>query len=79
MKLRREYDYYQREKRAICKKLAGRYVVIVGEEIIGDYATQRKAIEATRKQHALGDFFVKLAKYDEDPAYIPRMQVKKVD
>ena len=79
MKLRREYDYYQREKKAICAKFAGRYVVIVGEEIIGNYSTQREAIEATRKQHALGDFFVKLAKYDEDPAYIPRMQVKKVD
>ncbi len=79
MKLRREYNYYQREKKAICAKFADRYVVIVGEEIIGDYSTQWEAIEATRKQHPLGDFMVKLAKYDEDQAFVPRMQVKKVD
>ena len=79
MKLRKEYDFYLREKDRILSDYAGRYVVIVGEKLIGDYATQIEAINATVKTHALGSFLVKLVKANEEPVYIPRMKVKKVD
>ena len=50
MNLSREYGYYQREKEKIFVRFAGRYIVIVGEEIIGDYPTQLKAIKYARKK-----------------------------
>ena len=77
MNLSREYDYYQREKEKIFSKFAGRYVVIVGEKIIGDYPTQLEAIEATRKTHKLGDFMVKFVERNKTPVFIPRMQANK--
>ena len=76
MKLIKEYKYYQREKESICSKFAGRYVVIVGENIVGNFSTQREAIRFAMKDHALGSFFVKRVELNEVPAYVPRMQVK---
>ena len=76
----KEYNYYQREKESICSKFTGRYVVIVGESIIGDFSTQREAIRfAMKEHHALGSFLVKRVERDEVPAYVPRMQVREVD
>ena len=77
MSLSREYDYYQREKEKIFAKFAGRYIVIVGEKIIGNYPTQLEAIETTKKTHRLGDFMVKFVERDKAPVFIPRMQANK--
>ena len=79
MNLSREYDYYQRERKKIFANFAGRYIVIVGEEIIGDYPTQLEAIETTRKTHRLGDFMVKFVERDKAPVFIPRMLADKND
>ena len=57
--LHTEFDYYQRNKAEIRKKYLGRYIVIVGEEIIGDYDSQLTAIKQTMRTHKLGTFMVK--------------------
>ena len=77
MSLSREYKYYQREKEDIYARFAGKYIVIVDEEIIGDYPTQLEAIEATRKTYKLGEFMVKFVERDKAPLFIPRMLAKK--
>ena len=73
MKLTKEFNYYQRNKDAICDQYEGRYIVIVGEQIIGSYVTQKSAIYETMKHHKLGEFMVKLVERKEQMHFIPRM------
>ena len=79
MKLSREYDYYQREKELICDRYLNRYIVIIGDRIVGDYETYDEAIKTTMKKHPLGTFLIQFVEVDEVPAYVPRMQVKNID
>ena len=77
MKLLKEFDYYERNKDDICDKYEGRYIVIVGEQILGSFVTQMAAIRETMKQHELGEFMVKKVRRKEPILFIPRMIINK--
>ncbi len=56
--LEREFDYYLQHQQELLKSYKGKYLVIVGEEIIGNYPSNEEALYQTRKTHKLGTFLI---------------------
>lgn len=56
--LKKEFNYYLTHQKELIGKYKGRFIVIKGEEIIGDYKSELEAVEETSKQYELGTFLV---------------------
>lgn len=56
--LEKEFQYYLDHQDEIVEKYNGRYVVIVGEKIVGDYADDLEALLESQKEHKLGTFLI---------------------
>ena len=63
--LRNEFEYYVQHQAELAAKYQGRYIVIKGATVIGDYDTAVDAVRETAKTHAPGTFFVQQC--DADP------------
>lgn len=64
--LKDEFEYYKRNQKKLVKKYSGKYIVIIGEEVIGSYDTQEEAVTETVKTHDLGTFLVHLVGSGEE-------------
>ena len=73
--LEREFQYYQKNKQFFVDNYEGRYIVLVGERLLGSYASQMKAISETQKHYELGTFLVHKVVKNETPIVIPRAQL----
>ena len=58
--LERELKYFTEHKDELISKYKGKYIAIVGEDIIGVHDTQNEAFIATSKNHKAGTFLIKL-------------------
>lgn len=56
--LEKEFQYYLDNQDELLKKYSGKIIVIIGEEIIGEYDTEVDALVETRKNHELGTFLI---------------------
>lgn len=56
--LEKEFKYYLAHQDELVAKYNGRFIVIKGEAVVGDYPTELDAIRETQKSHALGTFLV---------------------
>ena len=56
--LEKEYHYFKTHQQELVEKYPGRYVVIVDEDVIGDYETYADAYEKTIDEHDLGTFLI---------------------
>ena len=56
--LEREYTFYKENIKDLTERYLGKFIVIVGQEVTGDYADQASAYSAAIKDHALGTFFI---------------------
>jgi len=56
--LEKEFDYYKTHQDELVAKFAGKYIVIVGEEVVGAYDAAIDAYTKTQKEHALGTFLI---------------------
>ena len=56
--LEEEFNYYLRHQEELIRKYKGKFVVIKGDVVIGDYESELEAVEETSKQHELGTFLV---------------------
>ena len=56
--LEEEFNYYLRHQEELIRKYKGKFVVIKGDVVIGDYESELEAVEETSKQHQLGTFLV---------------------
>jgi hypothetical protein len=56
--LKKEFDYYLANQTQLVEKYNGRFVVIKGERVIGDYEDLPTAVKETSKHHQLGTFLV---------------------
>lgn len=56
--LEREFKYYLSHQKELVEKYNGKYLVIIGEDIIGAFDSEMAAIEGTSKTHELGTFLV---------------------
>ncbi len=53
-----EFKYYLENQAELVKKYNDRFIVIIGNEVIGDYDTLEQALSETQKEHELGTFLV---------------------
>ncbi len=63
-------DYYLSHQDEILAKYNGKYVVIRGNNVIGVYDEERKAIQETQMKHEAGTFLVQFVS-SEDTVYSP--------
>jgi hypothetical protein len=56
--LDKEFQYYLDSQNELVKKYNGRFIVIIGKEVIGDYESYEQALFETMKQHELGTFLI---------------------
>ncbi|MDR0971069.1 MAG: DUF5678 domain-containing protein [Bacteroidales bacterium] len=56
--LEKEFKYYLDNQDELVKKYNNKYIVIVGEEVIGAYDSDADALFETEKTHQLGTFLI---------------------
>lgn len=65
-KLQKEFDYFLDNHEELVKKFNGRYIVIKGQKVIGDYSSEPEAYIQTKKSHDLGTFLIQYCSPEED-------------
>ena len=58
--LEKEFNYYIKHQKELVKKYNGRFIVIKGEKVVGDYGTQIEAYSEAQKNFKLGTFIIQL-------------------
>ena len=53
-----EFQYYLDNQSDLVKKYNGRYIVIVGEEVVGDYEGYSQALSNSLDKYEMGTFLV---------------------
>lgn len=56
--LSNEFNYYLSHQDELVKKYNGKYIVIIGEDVIGIYDSDVEALRETEKSHELGTFLI---------------------
>jgi hypothetical protein len=56
--LDREFKYYLDNQDKLVKKYNNRVLVIVGDEIVGDYSTMEEAYLKSKEKYELGTFLI---------------------
>ncbi len=65
--LEKEFKYYLEHQNELVQKYDGRFLVIVGEAVVGDYATFANAYAYAQKKYELGTFLIqKCTEGDKD-------------
>jgi hypothetical protein len=58
--LDKEFKYYLDHQSELLKTYKGRVIVIIGEEVIGDYDSEAEAYTESIKNHKLGTFLIQV-------------------
>ena len=64
--LKTEFQYYLSHQDELVETYNGKYVVIVGEEVVGSYDDELTAVTESEKKHELGTFLVQLVSPGKD-------------
>jgi hypothetical protein len=56
--LDKEFSYYLEHQDELLKKYNNRFVVIIGENVVGSYDSHQQALFQTKKTHKLGSFLI---------------------
>ena len=56
--LEKEFKYYKDHQKDLVKKYEGRFLTIVGEEVVGDHPTQLEAYLEAKKKYEMGSFLI---------------------
>ena len=67
--LQKAFDYYLSHQDEIVSKYNGKFVVIRGQNVIGVYDAELKAIQETQKKHQAETFLVQFVSSAEDTGY----------
>lgn len=59
-RLKTEFDYYVNHQDELVAKYNGKYIVIVGESVVGVYDTLLEGYFEAQKSHRLGEFMLHL-------------------
>lgn len=58
--LEKEFQYYLKNQSELVKKYNGKYIVIIGEKVVGDYNNEQDAYTESEKKYKLGTFLIQL-------------------
>lgn len=65
--LEKEYDYFLKNKEALLQKYKDQFIVIMGEQVVGNYLSQEEALREASSKYALGTFLIqKVSNNKED-------------
>lgn len=56
--LNKEFQYYLDNQSELVKKYNNRFVVIIGENVVGDYDSHEQALYDSMKKYELGTFLI---------------------
>ena len=56
--LEREFEYYKDHQADLVKHYNGRFITIVGEEVVGNFDNELKAYTQMKKKHTVGTFLI---------------------
>lgn len=65
-KLQKEFNYFLEHHEELVKKFTGRFIVIKGQKVIGDYSSEQEAYITTTKSHELGTFLIQFCSPDKE-------------
>ena len=68
-KLQKEFEFYQEKKSEFISKYKDKYIVIVGQEVVGIYDDKMEAIDKTKEENSLGTFLVQHVSKGSDEAF----------
>lgn len=54
----REFEYYLENQQELVRQYNGKYIVIIGETVVGSYEKQDQALFETQKEYELGTFLI---------------------
>lgn len=63
--LEKEFNFFKNNRKSLIKKYKNRYVVIVGENVVGDYSTEEEAYFDSVAKYELGTFLIQLCSEDD--------------
>jgi hypothetical protein len=58
--LRKQFDYYVANQDALVKKYNGKFVVIAGEAVVGNFDTEMDALRFASGKYEAGTFMIQL-------------------
>ena len=64
--LQKEFQFYLKNLPELLCQYSGRFVVIKGEAVIGDYSTELEAYDEASKNHELGTFLIQQVSSEEE-------------
>ncbi len=56
--LEKEFQYYVKNQAELVKEYLGKFVVIIGEEVVDSYDSLEEAVLKSQKKYELGTFLV---------------------
>ena len=66
--LEKEYEYYRENKEKLLSEYDEKYIVIVGESVVGVYDTEVEALSESLKVHEAGTFMLQHCIKNDDHA-----------
>ena len=64
--LEKEFKYYLDNQKELVKKYSGKFLVIIGEKVVGIYDSFEDALDDSQKKFELGKFLIQLCLPGED-------------
>ena len=58
--MRNEFKYYLDHQAELLPQYSGKYLAIVGDQVVGAYTDQDEAYHTCRKQYGAGNFLIQL-------------------
>lgn len=56
--LEKEFQFYKDHQGELVQQYEGRFIAIIGEQVVGAYATEVEAYIETKKTHDVGTFLI---------------------
>ena len=64
--LEKEYQYFLKHKDALIKAHEGKFIVIIGNEVVGSYSSREEALKEASSKHEIGTFLIQKVSRGED-------------
>ena len=69
----KELQFYKQNKADLLVKYEGKYIVIVGENVVGSYASYQEAVTASAEKYEPGTFFIQCVTAKDEIAILSRV------
>ena len=66
MALEKEYNYFLKHKDALLRSFRDKFIVIVGDEVMGNFDSQEEALKEASIKYKLGTFLIQKVSKGED-------------